>query len=93
MTLPELVLGPFGCATGSQSLFRLRFCGSCYQLDTKIYPISFSEGSVHIQTKQFGTIIVGFDVTDQLLIRLYAFVRYWEKRDLVRLWRYCIMLP
>jgi hypothetical protein len=27
-----------------------------------------------------GIISVGFDVTDQLLIRSFAFVRYWRKK-------------
>jgi hypothetical protein len=27
-----------------------------------------------------GIIIVGFDITDQLLIRLSAFIRYWKKK-------------
>jgi hypothetical protein len=30
--------------------------------------------------KLFGTISVDFDVTDQLLIRFFAFVRYWKKK-------------
>jgi hypothetical protein len=29
--------------------------------------------------KLLGIISVGFDVTDQLLIRFYEFVRYWRK--------------
>jgi hypothetical protein len=29
--------------------------------------------------KLLGIICVGFDVTDQLLIRFSAFVRYWRK--------------
>jgi hypothetical protein len=29
--------------------------------------------------KLLGFIIVGFDITDQLLIRYVAFVRYWGK--------------
>jgi hypothetical protein len=29
--------------------------------------------------KLFGIISVGFDVTDQLLIRIFAFIRYWRK--------------
>jgi hypothetical protein len=29
--------------------------------------------------KLLGIINVGFDVTDQLLIRYFAFVRYWRK--------------
>jgi hypothetical protein len=29
--------------------------------------------------KLLGTISVNFDVTDQLLIRFFAFVRYWKK--------------
>jgi hypothetical protein len=29
--------------------------------------------------KLLGTISVDFDVTDQLLIRFFAFVRYWKK--------------
>jgi hypothetical protein len=28
----------------------------------------------------FGIISVGFDITDQLLIRSFAFVRYWRKK-------------
>jgi hypothetical protein len=30
--------------------------------------------------KLLGIISVGFDVTDQLLIRSFAFVRYWGKK-------------
>jgi hypothetical protein len=30
--------------------------------------------------KLLGVINVGFDVTDQLLIRFFAFVRYWRKK-------------
>jgi hypothetical protein len=30
--------------------------------------------------KLFGIISVGFDVTDQLLIRSFAFGRYWRKK-------------
>jgi hypothetical protein len=30
--------------------------------------------------KLFGIISVGFDVTDQLLIKFSAFVRYWRKK-------------
>jgi hypothetical protein len=49
----------------------------CYQFHTKFYPISFSQGYVHMQTKMLGIISAGFEVTDQLLIRFLAFVRYW----------------
>jgi hypothetical protein len=44
----------------------------CYQLHTKFYRVSSS-------TKLLGMISVGFDVTDQLLIRFSALVRYWRK--------------
>jgi hypothetical protein len=37
---------------------------------------SFSQGYVHMYTKLLEIISVGFDVTDQLLIRFLAFVRY-----------------
>jgi hypothetical protein len=30
--------------------------------------------------KLFGIISVGFDVTHQLLIRFFAFVRYWRRK-------------
>jgi hypothetical protein len=30
--------------------------------------------------KLLGIISVGFGVTDQVLIRFYAFVRYWRKK-------------
>jgi hypothetical protein len=30
--------------------------------------------------KLLGIVIAGFDVTDQLLIRFSAFVRYWRKK-------------
>jgi hypothetical protein len=30
--------------------------------------------------KLFGIISVGFDVTDQLLIGFFAFVRYWREK-------------
>jgi hypothetical protein len=29
--------------------------------------------------KLLGIVSVGFDVTDQLLIRIFAYVRYWRK--------------
>jgi hypothetical protein len=29
--------------------------------------------------KLLGTISVGFDVTDQLLITIFVFIRYWRK--------------
>jgi hypothetical protein len=51
----------------------------CYQLHTKLYQISFFHDEVHTYMKLLGTISVDFDVTDQLLIRFSAFVRYWEK--------------
>jgi hypothetical protein len=44
----------------------------CYQLHTKWYRISSSSG--------LGLYCVGFDVTDQLLIRSFAFIRYWRKK-------------
>jgi hypothetical protein len=47
----------------------------CHQLHTKFYPISFSQGEVHAQMKLLGIISVGFDITDQLLISFFAFVR------------------
>jgi hypothetical protein len=34
----------------------------------------------HIEMKSLGIISVGFDATDQLLIRSFAFVRYWRKK-------------
>jgi hypothetical protein len=40
------------------------------------YKISSSQGQVHAQMKLLGIISVGFDVTDQLLIRFSEFVRY-----------------
>jgi predicted membrane channel-forming protein YqfA (hemolysin III family) len=52
----------------------------CYQVDTKFYPISFPQGQGHTEMKLLGIINVGFDVTDQLLIRYFAFVRYWRKK-------------
>jgi hypothetical protein len=30
--------------------------------------------------KLLGIISVGFNITDQLLIRTFAFVRYWRKK-------------
>jgi hypothetical protein len=51
----------------------------CYQLYTKFYPISYSQGQV--QMKLLGIISVGFDVTDQRLIRSFAFVRYLRKNE------------
>jgi hypothetical protein len=36
--------------------------------------------------KLLGIISVGFDVTDQLLIRFYAFVRYYKKWSTMRLY-------
>jgi Gpi18-like mannosyltransferase len=31
--------------------------------------------------KLLGIISVGFDVTDQLLIRAFAFIRYWREKN------------
>jgi hypothetical protein len=50
-----------------------------YELHTKLFPTSFSQDEVHIQMKLLRIISVGFDVTDQLLIRSFAFVKYWIK--------------
>jgi hypothetical protein len=43
----------------------------CYKLHIKFYRISSSS---------LGIISVGFDGTDQLLIRFFEFVRYWRKK-------------
>jgi hypothetical protein len=37
LTLPRLELRPFGRPAGSQSLYRLRYLGSCVQLIRKPY--------------------------------------------------------
>jgi hypothetical protein len=50
----------------------------CYQLQTIFYRISASQGLFRATMKLLGIICVGFDVTDQLLIRFSAFVRYWR---------------
>jgi hypothetical protein len=34
-----------------------------------------------MQIKLLGIISVGFDIKDQLLIRFFAFIRYWRKND------------
>jgi hypothetical protein len=47
----------------------------CYQLYTKFYPISSSQGQVHMQTKLLGII----SVRDQLLIRLLHLSDIGEK--------------
>jgi hypothetical protein len=47
-----------------------------YQLHTKLYRISRLGPFID---EISGVIRVGFDVTDQLLIRFSAFVRYWRK--------------
>jgi hypothetical protein len=54
-----------------------------YQLYTKYCLIFFSQGEVHRCTELLGIISVGFDVTNQLLIRSFAFVRYWRRK-----WKY-----
>jgi hypothetical protein len=51
----------------------------CYQLHAKCYPISFSQGKKPTLMKLLRIISVGFDVTDNLLSRFSAFVRYWRK--------------
>jgi hypothetical protein len=51
-----------------------------YQLHIKFYQISFSQGQGHKQMKLLWIISVGFDITDQLLIRCSALVRYWRKK-------------
>jgi hypothetical protein len=55
-----------------------------YQIHTKCYWISFSQGSVHTKMKLLGIISVGFDVTDQLLIRLLAFIRDWRRKMVIQ---------
>jgi hypothetical protein len=45
---------------------------NCYQLHTKFCPISFSQGCQYMK-------LLCFDLTNQLLIRSFAFVRYWRK--------------
>jgi hypothetical protein len=51
----------------------------CYQIHTKLYPISFSQSSPYID-EIIGVHQCGFRLTDQLLIRFFlAFVRYWRK--------------
>jgi hypothetical protein len=47
-----------------------------YQLHTKSYASYFYQGEVHILLKLFWNISMDFEVTAQLLIRLFAFVRY-----------------
>jgi hypothetical protein len=41
---------------------------NCYQLHAKYYPISISQGLVHIQMKLLSIGRVGFDIKDKLLI-------------------------
>jgi hypothetical protein len=52
----------------------------CYQLHTKFYPALFSRGYVHVKMKPLGTINGDFNVTGQLLIRVFALVRYWRTK-------------
>jgi hypothetical protein len=51
----------------------------CYQLHTKFHQISFFHIYVHTLMKLLGTISMDFNVTDLLLRRFSAFVRYWKK--------------
>jgi hypothetical protein len=37
-----------------------------------------------MQVKLLGIISIGFNVTNQLLIRFIAFVRYWRKNETVQ---------
>jgi hypothetical protein len=37
------------------------------------------EGTLKYYESKLGIVSVGFDVTDQLQIRSFAFVRYWRK--------------
>jgi hypothetical protein len=48
----------------------------CCQLHNQVF---FSKFQVYVQMKFLGFISVGFHVTDQLLIRFTAFIRYWRK--------------
>jgi hypothetical protein len=48
----------------------------CYQLHTKFYP-TFFPTDVH---EIIWIVSVNFHVTDELLIRYSAFVRYWRKK-------------
>jgi hypothetical protein len=52
----------------------------CYQFHTKFYPISFSQSLSPYIDKLLWIISVDLNVTDQLLIRSFAFIRYWRKK-------------
>jgi hypothetical protein len=56
-----------------------------YQLHTKFYRI-FSQGEGHTYMKLLGITCVGFDVTDQLLIRSFRQIleKKWEYNETVR---------
>jgi hypothetical protein len=47
----------------------------CYQRSTKSYAVS-SQTEAHMKTKLSGITTVGFDITDNLLVRFLAFVKY-----------------
>jgi hypothetical protein len=53
----------------------------CYQLHTKLYPLLFSQGEIHAETKLSGNMALSFVITNQLLSRNFSFFRYlyWEK--------------
>jgi hypothetical protein len=51
------------------------------QRHRKSYQISSSHGYVRTYMKLLEIISVGFEITDQLLIRFSAFVRYWRKNE------------
>jgi len=51
---------------------------SC-QLCSKFYPKSCCQGKLHMQRKLLGIMSVGFDVTGELLIRHYVFIKYLRK--------------
>jgi hypothetical protein len=50
-----------------------------YELLTKFYPISFSHSQVYKKLKLLRIMAVGLDVTVQVLITFFAFVKYWRK--------------
>jgi hypothetical protein len=50
-----------------------------YQLNARFYPISFPKGYVLTYTELLGIINVGFDITNQLLITFFPFIRYCRR--------------
>jgi hypothetical protein len=63
--------------TGSSNYQGISLLSTSY----KIFSNILSRLSPYILMKLLGIISVGFDITDELLIRYFAFIKYWRKNE------------